>query len=265
MSQASGRGKGRGHGASRRTHQQAPRTSTEAMGCGQAQPESEIPRAVRQGLQDGRPARGVETGPSKRRRSGAGREDHPGHRGARRRGVPEGDSGRPEGEGVLAGPCEAAVHPEAGWEAAAAGNPDDPGPCGPDGGEAGDRADLRGGLRGVQLRIPAEEERDTSTRSDSRNGQRGLQLGGGRGHREVLRYARPHAADGSGTAADQRSSGAEADPEMAQGRCDGRRSDSRHRAGHPARRSDFAAVVEHLPCPAGSALEVSSRAPRARS
>ena len=98
---------------------------------------------------------GVEPGPSKWRCPGSGWEDDPGHRGARCGGVPEEDSGRPEGGKVLADPCPSPLHSEAGWEEKAVGDPDGERPGGASGGQDRDRADLRGGFRGVQLRIPS--------------------------------------------------------------------------------------------------------------
>jgi len=161
------------------------------MVCGQAQREPEICPALRQGLQDGFPVGSMEPGPSQRRCPGAGREDHPGHRGARGGGVSGRNPEGPEGRGVLAAACPAAVHSEAGWEVEAIGDTDGTGPSGANGGEARDRADLRGGFRGVQLRIPSREECSGRAGRDPKSGQCRARLGGGCGHREVLRQHRP--------------------------------------------------------------------------
>jgi hypothetical protein len=71
---------------------------------------------------------------------------------------------------------------ESRWEAEAAGDTDGAGLGDPNGGEVGDRADLRGGFSEVQLWISSEEKCDTGTGSDPRGGQPGTQLCRGRGH-----------------------------------------------------------------------------------
>ena len=83
------------------------------------------------------------------------------------------DTGRPEGRPISSVTGEAAIHTESRWEAAATGDTDGKGSGGADGGEDGDRADLRGGLPAVQLWIPSEEECDAGPGSDPRSGQPG--------------------------------------------------------------------------------------------
>ena len=55
-------------------------------------------------------------------------------------------------------PVKVRYIPKADGKAAATGDPDGPGSSDADGGEAGDRADFRGGLPVMQLWIPSEEE-----------------------------------------------------------------------------------------------------------
>ena len=78
----------------------------------------------------------------------------------RRRSLPRGDRHGAARRAVPAESGPAAVHPEGGREAAAAGHPDGPGPRGADGGEAGAGADLRGGFPSVLVRVPAPARRD---------------------------------------------------------------------------------------------------------
>ena len=58
----------------------------------------------------------------------------------------EGDTGGAAGRPISSFPGEAAMDTESRWEAAAIGDTDGAGPSGADGGEDGDRADLRGGF-----------------------------------------------------------------------------------------------------------------------
>src|SRR5206468_410078 len=84
-------------------------------------------------------------------------------------------------------PGEAAIYTEGRWEAAAIGDPDGTGSGGADGGEAGDRANLRGGLPTVQLWISPEEKRDAGAGSNPRSGQPGPEFRRRRRHSRLLR------------------------------------------------------------------------------
>src|ERR1700752_2500743 len=116
----------------------------------------------------------MEAGAQQRRRGRGGRGDDPSHRTTRAGGVFIGDSGSAEGRPISTFPGEAAIHTEGRWEAAAIGDTDGKGSGGADGGEVGDRADLRSGLPAVQLWIPAEEECDSGSGSDPGSGQPGV-------------------------------------------------------------------------------------------
>ena len=72
----------------------------------------------------------------------------------------------PANGSVLSAAGEAAVHPEAGRDEAAAGDPDGARSSGAGGGEGRRRTDLRGRLQGVLVRVPAEEERHRRAGSD---------------------------------------------------------------------------------------------------
>ncbi len=63
------------------------------------------------------------------------------------------------------------LHSEAGRPAAAAGHPDGARPRRADGGAAGDRTDLRGGLRRLFLRLPSGAERASGARPDASGAQ----------------------------------------------------------------------------------------------
>src|SRR5579862_856296 len=108
----------------------------------------------------------MEAGGQQSWRGGGRRGKHPGHRTTRARRVSGGDSRSVAGRPISPFPGEAAVHTESRWEAAAVGNSDGAGSGGANGGEAGDRADLRGGLPTRQLWVPSEEECDPGTGSN---------------------------------------------------------------------------------------------------
>src|SRR6266511_1109384 len=74
-----------------------------------------------------------------------------------------------EGEAVPAWTGEAGVHPEARRRRAAVGDSQRPRPRRADGGEAGARASLRGGLRQGLLRIPSEAKRTPGARRHPRS------------------------------------------------------------------------------------------------
>ena len=86
------------------------------------------------------------------------RGDPVGDRAGRRGGVSPGHAATPSDGRVPAAAGEAAVHSEAGRDEAAAGDPDGARSSGASGGEDRHRADLRGRLQGVLVRIPAEDE-----------------------------------------------------------------------------------------------------------
>ena len=67
--------------------------------------------------------------------------------------------GRTEKRDVSTATGAARVHPETGRQATAAGDPDDPGPRGADGGGAGLGADLRGRPAAGAIRLPAGPQR----------------------------------------------------------------------------------------------------------
>src|SRR5450755_3398196 len=94
---------------------------------------------------------------------GDGRGDNPGYRATRRGRVSGGNRSSIAGRPISADAGKAAIHSEGRWEAAAIGNTNGTRPGGADGGEASDRADLRGGFPGLQLWIPSEEECDTGS------------------------------------------------------------------------------------------------------
>src|SRR5207253_8003561 len=133
---------------------------------------------------------------------------------------------------------EAAIHTESRREAAAVGDTDGTGSRGADGDEAGDRADLRGGLPAVQLWIPAEEERDPSPGSDPGSRQPGIELCCRCRHSGLLRQHSARGLDGSVEGAHLGPEGVEADPPMVGSRSDGGWHGKRDASGYPARRSD---------------------------
>ena len=158
----------------------------------------------------------MEASAQQRRRGGRGRGDDASHRATRAREsfskeIQADAAGRP----ISPFTGEAAIHTESRWEAAAIGDTDGEGSGGADGGEDGDRADLRGGLPAVQLWIPSEEERDASPGSDPRSGQPGTQLRRRCGHSRLLRQHPEGDPDGVGEGADLGSKGIEVDPPMA--------------------------------------------------
>src|SRR5215470_3951938 len=130
-----------------------------------------------------------------------------------------GAAGRP----ISTATGEAAIHTESRWEAAAIGDPDGTRPGGADGGEVGDRADLRGGLPAVQLWISSEEECDTGSGSNPRSGQPGYELCRGCRHPRLLRQHPEGDPDGAGEGADLGSKGIEVNTPMAGSGRDGGR------------------------------------------
>src|SRR3990170_271376 len=86
----------------------------------------------------------METSAKQRRRGGRGRRDDSGHRTTRGRGVLATSASRPENRTISPFAGEAAVYSESRREAAATGDPDSTGPSGANGGEVGDRTDIRG-------------------------------------------------------------------------------------------------------------------------
>ena len=90
-------------------------------------------------------------------RSGrSGRPDVRGHRGVRGGAVAGRTGGRTEESNVSTAAGAAGVDPQAGWQAAAVRNSDDPGSGGADGGGAGSRTDLRGRPAAGTVRLSAE-------------------------------------------------------------------------------------------------------------
>src|SRR5215472_6799227 len=149
---------------------------------------------------------------------------------------------------------EAAIHTESRREAAAVGDTYGTGSSGADGDEAGDRADLRGGLSAVQLWIPAEEERDPSPGSDPRSGQPGIELCRRCRHTGLLRQHSARGLDGAVEGAHLGPEGVEVDPPMVGSRSDGGWHGKRDSSGYPARRSNLAVAGQHLPKQIGSDL-----------
>src|SRR5712692_1613518 len=176
------------------------------------------------------------------------------HRGARSEAVSRADTGRSQNRPISSLAGEAAIHTESRWEAAAIGDTDGTGSSGADGGEAGDRADLRGGLPAQQLWIPSEEKCDTSPGSDPRSGQPGTKLCRGCGHSRLLRQYPERHLNGVGEGADFGPKGIEVDPTMAGSRSDGGRDGEGDAGGNPAGRSDLAVAGQHLPEQIGSDL-----------
>ncbi len=80
----------------------------------------------------------METGEGERRCRRGGRGVHRRHRRTRGGRVSEGDTERPEGRQVSTVTGEAAIHPQRGREAEAAGDTDGEGSRGADGDQAGD-------------------------------------------------------------------------------------------------------------------------------
>ena len=115
-----------------------------------------------------------ETGAQPSWRGGNRRGDDPGDRTTRRGRVAGGDRGGVAGRPIASFPGEAAIPTESRGEAAALGDTDGKGSGGAEGGKDRDRADLRGGLPGIELGIRSEEECDPSSGNDPPSGQPGL-------------------------------------------------------------------------------------------
>src|SRR5215469_4633262 len=130
----------------------------------------------------------METGAQQSWRGGNRRGDDPGDRTTRRGRDSGGDRGGAAGRPISSFPGEATIPTESRGEAAALGDTAGKGSGGADGGKDGDRADLRGGLPGVELWIPSEEECDTSPGNDPQSGQPGLQLCRRCGHSKLLGF-----------------------------------------------------------------------------
>ena len=149
----------------------------------------------------------------------------------------------------------ARVHPETGWQATAAGDPDDPGSRGADGGGAGPGADLRGRPAAGAIRLPAGPQCPGRRQAGPRAAEHGA-YGGGR--RRLVRLLRQHPArraDEVGVPSHQRSAPAAADQDVAGGtggrdrRAGPSSSDDPQQGrgpGQPARVSALAVVGEPL-------------------
>ncbi len=143
-------------------------------------------------------------------------------RAARNRELPRGASDRAGRRKVPTASGLAAVHPEGRWEKAAAWDTGGEGPGGPDGGEAGTGADLRGGFPRLVSRIPAAPERDRRTGGPAQARSERGQPRAGRGHRGLLRKHRPRASDEASGKASLGPTSAQALAAVAEGGCDGR-------------------------------------------
>ena len=149
-------------------------------------------------------------------------------------GVPRGTRGAPEGGHVPTAAGAAAVHPEAGREAAAVGDSDGARPRGADGGEDRARADLRGRVPGLFLRVPPATKCHAGAGGDPPDRRTRPPVRRRRGHQGLLRLDRPGALDGTGRATDLGSAGAQAAAAVAAGRGHGGgRGADRPLRGHP--------------------------------
>ena len=137
--------------------------------------------------------------------SGSGRPDVRGHRG--RTGWTKwlgelAEELKNEDVSTPSGP--AGMDPEGRWEAATAGDPDDPGPSGADGGGAGPRTDLRGGPAAGAIRLPGRSKRALdAVRSGAGTAGSGLYGSGRRGLERLFRQHPARRTDEVGGSADQ--------------------------------------------------------------
>src|SRR3990172_12505 len=189
----------------------------------------------------------METSAKQRRRGGRGRRDDSGHRKTRGRGVLATSASRPENRTISPFAGEAAVYSESRREAAATGDPDSTGPSGANGGEVGDRTDLRGGLSELQLLVPAGARSDAGTRGHPQGRQRGLQFRRRRRHSRLLRQHRSAVVDEAGGRTHLGPAGGGADPAMVASRSDGGRNGAHDAGGNAAGRSDLTAAGQYLP------------------
>ena len=140
----------------------------------------------------------LEALPCQRGSAGSGRGELRGDRGRRAGGVARGTADGARREDVPSGTGATGADPEARRWRARARHPDDPGPGGADCRQAGAGTDLRGGLRGQRVWLPAPAGR-------ARRDQGGASLRAARLHRcggcrsvEVLRHHSAPGTDGVG-------------------------------------------------------------------
>src|ERR1700740_2884397 len=134
----------------------------------------------------------------------------------------------------------APVHSEGGWEEAAVGHPDGTGPGGPDGGEAGARADLRGRFSAVLVRISAAAERDGGSGNAEEARRQGASPRARCRHTGLLRKHRPWQADEARRASALGSADAQAAAAVARGRGGGKTERPRGDGGGTAGGGGFA-------------------------
>ena len=173
--------------------------------------------AVRQGVPRGRAGARLRALQSQWWSGGSRRPEVRGHRDVRGRTVAGGTGGSTQEEGVSAAGGAAGLHPQAGRNEAAAGDPDHPGSCGADGGGAGLGADLRGRPATGAIRVSPGPQRAGRGEESPLTAEHGAHRGGGRGPVRLLRQHPARGADEVGGSADQRSARAASDQAVAGG------------------------------------------------
>ena len=142
-----------------------PRTATNALPGGQGRSPATLPRAPRQGPPQGRPGAGVAAGARQPWRGRHRPADHRAGRALWRGQVARRARGGPSGRWLPLAPRATGVYPEARFGgAAAAVDPGGPRPRRAGGREDGDRADLRGRLSALLVRLSAAAGDDTPSR-----------------------------------------------------------------------------------------------------
>src|ERR1051326_3061670 len=115
------------------------------------------------------------------------------------------------------------------------------------GSEADPRADLRGRIQGLLVRVSDRPLDDPGVGEDPRDLQSRLQLRARCGHPRLLRQHRPQDDAVAGRPQDLGSARPEAGETVARSEGDGSRTRGDEAERHAARRSHLAAAVEHLP------------------